>query len=92
MATSVSALQRNAASVVRRVAASGRAEEITVRGQVVAVLMPPPDVSPLDRMRHAGRIRPAVAHDLSALFAEIDAGPPTPGLMDALMEQRDTER
>jgi antitoxin (DNA-binding transcriptional repressor) of toxin-antitoxin stability system len=91
MATPVSALQRNAAAIVRRVAASGLAEEITARGKVVAVLMPPPRVSALERLRQAGVIRPAEEADLSALFAEIDSLPATPGLMDALVEQRDSD-
>lgn len=91
MATPISALQRNAALVVRRVAASGVAEEITDRGRVVAILAPPPTVSGLERLRQQGAVRPAKNGRLSDLL-DMLADLPDIGLTEALREQRDTDR
>lgn len=91
MTVPISALQRNAALVVRRVAASGVAEEITDRGRVVAILAPPSRTEGLERLRQAGAVRPAKP---GRLFDVIEAAGDVPDirLMDALTEQRDTER
>jgi antitoxin (DNA-binding transcriptional repressor) of toxin-antitoxin stability system len=91
MATPISALQRNAALVVRRVAASGVAEEITDRGRVVAILAPPPQASGLERLRQQGAVRPAKKGRLSELLKML-SGLPEIGLTEALQEQRDTDR
>lgn len=91
MSVPISALQRNAAAVVRRVAGSGVAEDITDRGRVVAVLSPPPAATGLARLRQAGVVRPAtpgsIAEALEAAVAPLPAG-----LAAALAEQRDSER
>ncbi len=91
MATPISALQRNASLVVRRVAASGVAEEITDRGRVVAILAPPPRTEGLERLRQAGAVRPAKPGRLYEVIKELGTLPEI-GLMDALQEQRDTDR
>ena len=91
MSTAISALQRNAAAVVRRVAASGVAEEITDRGRVVAVLAPPPRAAGLERLREAGAVRPANPAALAEALAAAGALPAV-SLTDALAEQRDTDR
>ena len=91
MGTPISALQRNAARVVRRVAASGVAEEITDRGRVVAILAPPPHAEGLDRLRQAGAVREAKP---GRLYDVIKAAGSLPeiGLTEALNEQRDSDR
>jgi antitoxin (DNA-binding transcriptional repressor) of toxin-antitoxin stability system len=91
MAIPVSALQRNAAAVVRRVAASGVAEEITDRGRVVAVIGPPTTARGYHRLVEAGAVRPAEGGGVLELFDELDQ---LPGLAlgEALEEQRDTSR
>lgn len=91
MPTPISALQRNAAQVVRRVAASGIAEEITDRGRVVAMVAPVPDGSPLDRLRRAGLVRQGNPAALTRALAGVGALPPV-ALSEALAEQRDTDR
>lgn len=91
MSTPISALQRNASLVVRRVAASGVAEEITDRGRVVAILAPPPRTEGLERLRQAGAVRPAKPGGLYEVIKELGTLPEI-GLMDALQEQRDTDR
>lgn len=91
MSTPISALQRNAAEVVRRVSASGVAEEITDRGRVVAVLGPAPRATGLDRLRQAGMTRPA---DRALLMEALDRAEAAPrvDLPGALAEQRELER
>lgn len=91
MPTPISALQRNAASVVRKVAFSGAAEEITDRGRVVAVLVPPPRATGLERLRQLGATRPADPARLADVLASLGDVPPV-GLVGALAEQRDSER
>lgn len=91
MATPISALQRNAAGVVRKVVASGVAEEITDRGRVVAVLSPPPSRLGLERLRELGATRPAdpsARGEALALMADL----PALGLSQSLAEQRDDGR
>jgi len=91
MSIRISALQRNAAEVVRRVAASGKAEEITDRGRIVAVISPPPAITGLERLKAAGLVRPP---EPGALARGLDMSRPLPAvdLMGALAEQRDTDR
>jgi hypothetical protein len=88
MTTPISALQRNAAAVIRKVAASGIAEEITDRGRVVGVLGPPPELSGLERLRQAGATRPAVSGAMAQGLA-LTTHLPEIGLVEALAEQRD---
>ena len=90
MSIPISALQRNAAEVVRRVAASGLAEEITDRGRVVGLLAPPPPVDGLERLRQAGAVRRAEPGGIGPLLAEL-ADLPSIGLQEALEEQRNIE-
>ncbi len=91
MTIPVSALQRNAASVVRQVAASGIAEEITDRGRVVAVLGPPPVAEGLEWLRLSGAVRTAEAGGIAEVL-ELAGDLPSIALATALQEQRDTER
>lgn len=91
MSIPISALQRNASVVVRRVASSGLAEEITDRGRVVAILAPPPRTEGLDRLRQVGAVRPAKPGRLDEVIRELETLPEV-GLMEALQEQRDTDR
>lgn len=51
-------LRNNSAEILRRVAA-GESFEVTNHGQVVAELSPPRQTSELERLRAAGRTRPA---------------------------------
>lgn len=53
-------LRQRASELLRRVE-QGEAIEVTDRGRPVAVLGPPPEGSPLDRMRAMGEIDPATA-------------------------------
>lgn len=87
----ISALQRNAAAVIRKMAASGVSVEITDRGRVVAILSPPPHASGLDRLRRIGVTRPGDPAEVAKVLARVDALPAL-GLVDALAEQRDSER
>ncbi|MHB8508086.1 MAG: hypothetical protein ACYDGR_05475 [Candidatus Dormibacteria bacterium] len=91
MTTSISALQRNAASVIHRVAASGVTEEITHRGRVVAVLSPPPAATGLAGLRAAGLSRAADPDTLARALAVVASLPPV-DLAGALSEQRDSDR
>jgi prevent-host-death family protein len=51
-------LRRRASELLRRVE-QGETIEVTDRGRPVAILAPPPEGSPLDRMRTMGEIDPA---------------------------------
>ena len=51
-------LRQNASEWIRR-AHAGERIEVTKRGQVVAVLGPPPAGGALSRLRAAGRLKPA---------------------------------
>jgi prevent-host-death family protein len=53
-------LRQRASELLRRVE-QGETIEVTDRGRPVAVLSPPPDGSPLDRLRALGEIDPATA-------------------------------
>ena len=91
MSTPISALQRNAAEVVRKVAASRVAEEITERGRVVAILAPPPRAEGLARLRQSGAVRAAEPGGIAEVV-EAMADLPALNLTEALTEQRDAER
>lgn len=91
MATSISALQRNASAVVRRVVSSGESEEITDRGRVVAVLSPPQRSSGLQRLRDSGVVRAAIPAAMSEALASSEDLPDL-DIAGALVEQRDIER
>ncbi|MHB8290228.1 MAG: hypothetical protein ACYDEY_13545 [Acidimicrobiales bacterium] len=91
MATGISALQRNASAVVRKVAAAGIAEEITDRGRVVAVIIPPPESTGLERLRASGATRRASGESFAVLLSRA-AILPRLDLAGALTEQRNTER
>lgn len=51
-------LRQNASEWIRR-AQAGERIEVTKRGQLVAVLGPPPSGGALNRLREAGRLKPA---------------------------------
>jgi prevent-host-death family protein len=51
-------LRQRASELLRRVE-RGETIEVTDRGRRVAILAPPPEASPLDRMRALGEIEPA---------------------------------
>ena len=51
-------LRQNASEWIRR-AQAGERIEVTRRGEVVAVLGPPPSGTGLAALRHAGRLKPA---------------------------------
>ena len=53
-------LRQRASELLRRVE-QGETIEVTDRGRPVAVLSPPPDGSPLDKLRALGEIDPATA-------------------------------
>ena len=53
-------LRQRASELLRRVE-QGETIEVTDRGRLVAILAPPPDGSPLDRMRALGEVEPAGA-------------------------------
>ena len=56
----IRALRQRASELLRRVE-QGETIEVTDRGRRVAVLAPPPEGNPLDRMRALGEIEPATA-------------------------------
>jgi prevent-host-death family protein len=53
-------LRQRASELLRRVG-EGETIEVTDRGHPVAVLSPPPEGSPLERLRALGEIEPATA-------------------------------
>ena len=53
-------LRQRASELLRRVG-EGETIEVTDRGRPVAVLSPPPEGSPLERLRALGEIEPATA-------------------------------
>jgi prevent-host-death family protein len=63
-------LRQRASELLRRVE-RGETIEVTDRGRRVAILAPPPDGSPLDRLRALGEMDPAsrVLDDLPAPLA-----------------------
>ena len=91
MSVSISALQRNASEVVRKVAISGKAEEITDRGKVLAVLAPPPEATGLAKLRKSGQTVIGTGGSIRDFLRKVD-GLPSVDLGRALEEQRDAER
>ena len=91
MTIPVSALQRNAAEVIRRVAGSGISEEITDRGRVVAILSPPVRADGIERLRKMGMTRPPDPDALRQALEQVDSLPAL-ALSEALAEQRDRDR
>lgn len=87
----ISALQRNAAEVVRKMLASGQSVDITDRGRVVALLSPPRQSGGLQRLRDMGMTRQADPQALQKGLARI-SGLPALDLAGALNEQRDSDR
>ena len=88
MAVLISALQRNASEVIRKVRATGMAVEITDRGRVVAILSPPPEETGVDRLRNAGVVlEPMQGSIEDVLNSKITLA----GAADALREQRDSD-
>ena len=63
-------LRQRASELLRRVAA-GETIEVTDRGRPVALLSPLPEAGPLERLRAAGEVDPAVAD-----FEELPAALP----------------
>jgi prevent-host-death family protein len=79
-------LRQNASEWIRR-ASAGERVEVTRRGQVVAVLGPPPSGDRLGDLRRSGRLRPAKT------TASLPAPVPTRRLAsEALAELRNDER
>ncbi len=70
-------LRQRASELLRRVE-QGETIEVTDRGRQVAILSPPPDGSPLDRLRALGDVEPAKG-DLDEL--------PEPLVLDRASEQ-----
>jgi prevent-host-death family protein len=62
-------LRQRASELLRRVAA-GETIEVTDRGRPVALLSPLPQAAPLERLRAAGEVNPAMA-DLDELPAPL---------------------
>lgn len=91
MTIPVSALQRNASEVIRRVAGSGISEEITDRGRVVAILSPPVRADGIERLRKMGMTRPPDPDALRQALEQVDSLPAL-ALSEALAEQRDRDR
>lgn len=85
----VRALRQNASAVVAEVAA-GDTVQITVRGRVVAQLVPAPQ-STLSVLTAAGRARPA-SRGIAGLGPAPRRGPTARPLSDVLAEMRDEER
>ena len=79
-------LRQNASEWIRR-AHAGERIEVTRRGQVMAVLGPPPTGGALARLRQAGRLKPA------SVVGPLPAAVPTlRPASDALAELRADER
>ena len=66
-------LRQRASELLRRVAA-GETIEVTDRGRPVALLSPLPEAGPLQRLRAAGEVDPAVA-DFEGLPAPLPLPP-----------------
>ncbi|MEO7804165.1 MAG: prevent-host-death family protein [Actinomycetota bacterium] len=93
MSIPISALQRNAAAVIRRIVASGKAEEVTDRGRVVALLSPAEEATGLERLRRQGAVRERDPLAFQQALEMIHSLPPMDlDLEGALKEQRDTDR
>jgi prevent-host-death family protein len=83
-------LRQRASELLRRVE-QGETIEVTDRGRRVAVLSPPPEGSPLERLRMLGEIDPATG-DLADLPQPLVLAPGIEGPSEALRRLRRNER
>jgi prevent-host-death family protein len=83
-------LRQRASELLRRVE-QGETIEVTDRGRPVALLSPPPDGSPLDRLRALGEIDPATG-DLDDLPEPLVLAPGIESPTQALSRLRRNER
>jgi prevent-host-death family protein len=83
-------LRQRASELLRRVE-QGETIEVTDRGRRVAILSPPPEGSPLDRMRALGEIEPARG-DLDDLPAPLVLPPGIERPSEVLRRLRQDER
>jgi prevent-host-death family protein len=83
-------LRQRASELLRRVE-RGETIEVTDRGRPVALLSPPPEGSPLDRLRALGEIDPAT-DDLDDLPEPIVLAPGIETPSEALRRLRRNER
>jgi len=91
MRVTITALRREGRKVIRQVVESRHPVEITQRGRVVAVISPAPGLVGLERLRALGHVIPRDPSALARGLAAPETLPPV-RLMEALEEQRDTER
>lgn len=83
-------LRQRASELLRRVE-QGETLEVTDRGRRVAILSPPPEGSPLDRLRALGDVEPAKG-DLDELPKPLVLAPGTEHPSAALTRLRKDER
>lgn len=83
-------LRQRASELLRRVE-RGETIEVTDRGRRVAILAPPPEGGPLDRMRALGEIEPAKG-DLDDLPDPLVLGPRIERPSEVLRRLRQHER
>ena len=83
-------LRQRASELLRRVE-QGETFEVTDRGRPVALLSPPPDGSPLDRLRALGEIDPALG-DLDDLPEPLVLAPGIEHPSEVLSRLRQDER
>ena len=83
-------LRQRASELLRRVE-RGETIEVTDRGRRVAILSPPPEGSPLDRLRAVGYVEPAKG-DIDELPDPLDLGPGTERPSEVLRRLRKHER
>ena len=83
-------LRQRASELLRRVA-QGETIEVTDRGRRVAILSPPPEGTPLDRLRALGDVAPAKG-DLDELPEPLVLAPGTERPSDVIRRLRKHER
>jgi len=83
-------LRQRASEVLRRIE-QGETIEVTDRGRRVAILSPPPEGNPLDRMRALGEIEPAKG-DLDDLPEPLVLAPGAERPSEVLRRLRHDER
>jgi prevent-host-death family protein len=83
-------LRQRASELLRRVE-RGETIEVTDRGRRVAILSPPPDARPLDRLRALGDVEPAKG-DLDELPDPLILAPGTERPSEVLNRLRQSER
>jgi prevent-host-death family protein len=83
-------LRQRASELVRRVE-QGETIEVTDRGRRVAILTPPPEGNPLDRMRALGEIQPGKGN-LDDLPAPLTLAPGVERPSEGLRRLRRDER